>query len=176
MYVQPCHWSPCHLSPYLHASPKRVCVDVLTRGLMHPSSVLTPGSWEASISVPTLRGIDRLSEQNDRGLSPVDMPWTWTHNMAPEGWHNVRAESRHVIYSSCRSDVPASLSRDLSHITPHDAREQTTERHVIRVLATLHLHACPGSAHTLAGIRVDWETDLIGIANQNGESGVLLLQ
>jgi hypothetical protein len=85
MYVQPCHWSPCHLSPYLHASPKRVCVDVLTRGLMHPSSVLTPGSWEASISVPTLRGIDRLSEQNDRGLSPVDMPWTWTHNMAPEG-------------------------------------------------------------------------------------------
>ena len=67
MYVQPSHWSTCHLS--------RTCMrHVLTRGLMRPSSALTPGSWEASMFVPTLHGIGRLPEhKHDRGVSPVDM-------------------------------------------------------------------------------------------------------
>jgi hypothetical protein len=124
--VQPRHWSiDVPLVASLRASPKekRVCVDVLTRGLTHPSSVLTPGSWEANKQHACAHGprwIGRSPEQtanDDRGLCvTVTCGRACTPGRAT--WHgmggtttNVRAEPSHVIYSSTAAAGP---DRDLA--------------------------------------------------------------
>lgn len=125
--VQPRHWSiDVPLVASLRASPKekRVCVDVLTRGLTHPSSVLTPGSWEANKQHACAHGrsvTHRSKLQTMTGaacvsLSPADVH---AHLGAQRGtaWvgggttTNVRAEPSYVIYSSTAAAGP---DRDLA--------------------------------------------------------------